>query len=135
MRWNKKHFSSFLKSSNLSRFTWEISWFQKSELGKFIPNFPLKHVITRTKIIFRRLRFYLKNCLRRLKSDFNSVINLVINLVDLNWVFKSSQWILFNFILRFYPFFLCKIQFLTCHGVSLLKLIHVYKEEYAFLLW
>ena len=24
----------------------EISKFQKSELGKFIPNFPLKHVIT-----------------------------------------------------------------------------------------
>ena len=26
----------------------EISKFQKSELGKFIPNFPLKHVITST---------------------------------------------------------------------------------------
>ena len=26
----------------------EISKFQKSELGKFIPNFPLKHVITGT---------------------------------------------------------------------------------------
>ena len=33
---------------NLPRFTWEISKFQKSELGKFIPNFPLKHVITST---------------------------------------------------------------------------------------
>ena len=30
------------------RFTREISKFQKSELGKFIPNFPLKHVITGT---------------------------------------------------------------------------------------
>ena len=28
--------------------TREISKFQKSELGKFIPNFPLKHVITST---------------------------------------------------------------------------------------
>ena len=33
---------------NLPRFTWEISKFQKSELGKFIPNFPLKHMITST---------------------------------------------------------------------------------------
>ena len=29
----------------------EISKFQKSELGKFIPNFPLKHVITITNQI------------------------------------------------------------------------------------
>ena len=35
---------------NLPRFTWEISKFQKSELGKFIPNFPLKHVITSTNV-------------------------------------------------------------------------------------
>ena len=27
------------------------SKFQKSELGKFIPNFPLKHVITSTNIV------------------------------------------------------------------------------------
>ena len=26
----------------------EIFWFQKSELGKFIPNFPLKHMTTST---------------------------------------------------------------------------------------
>ena len=32
-----------------SCFTREISKFQKSELDKFIPNFPLKHVITSTK--------------------------------------------------------------------------------------
>ena len=32
------------------RFTREISKFQKSELGKFIPNFPLKHVITSTNV-------------------------------------------------------------------------------------
>ena len=31
---------------NLPRFTWEISKFQKSELGKFILNFPVKYVIT-----------------------------------------------------------------------------------------
>ena len=38
---------------NLPRSFFEIvklkSKFQKSELGKFIPNFPLKHVITSTK--------------------------------------------------------------------------------------
>ena len=28
------------------------SFFQKSELGKFIPNFPLKHVITSTNVIY-----------------------------------------------------------------------------------
>ena len=28
---------------------YEIQIFQKSELGKFIPNFPLKYVITSTK--------------------------------------------------------------------------------------
>ena len=39
--WEK--FASFI-------FTREISKFQKSELGKFIPNFPLKHVITSTNI-------------------------------------------------------------------------------------
>ena len=32
----------------LPRFTRDISKFQKGELGKFIPNFPLKHVITST---------------------------------------------------------------------------------------
>ena len=42
----------FLKFGNLPRFTREISKFQKSELGKFIPNFPLKHVITSTNKIF-----------------------------------------------------------------------------------
>ena len=37
---------------NLPRSFFEIlkkSEFQKSEVGKFIPNFPLKHVITSTK--------------------------------------------------------------------------------------
>ena len=29
---------------------WKISKFQKSELGKFIPTFPLKHVITSTNL-------------------------------------------------------------------------------------
>ena len=28
----------------------EISKFEKSELGKFIPNFPLKHVISSTNL-------------------------------------------------------------------------------------
>ena len=39
----------FLKFSNLPRFNREISKFEKSELGEFIQNFPLKYVITSTK--------------------------------------------------------------------------------------
>ena len=40
----------FLKFSNLPRFTRAISKKKKKkkELGEFIPNFPLKHVITST---------------------------------------------------------------------------------------
>ena len=51
--WNlgKIYLVHFLKFWNLPRFTREISKFQKSELGKFIPNFPLKHVITSTNVI------------------------------------------------------------------------------------
>ena len=41
----------FLEFRNLPRFTRDISKFQKSELGKFTPNFPLKHVITNTNSI------------------------------------------------------------------------------------
>ena len=43
--WNlwKIYLVHFLKFRNL-----KISKFQESELGKFIPNFPLKHVITST---------------------------------------------------------------------------------------
>ena len=50
--WNleKIYLVHFLKFWNLPRFTQEISKFQKSELGKFIPNFPLKHVITSTNL-------------------------------------------------------------------------------------
>ena len=48
--WNlgKIYLVHFLKFWNLPCFTREIQKFQKSELGKFIPNFPLKHVITST---------------------------------------------------------------------------------------
>ena len=48
--WNlgKTYLVHFLKFWNLPRFTREISKFQTCELGKFIPNFPLKHVITST---------------------------------------------------------------------------------------
>ena len=35
---------------NLPHITREISKFQKSELGGFIPNFPHKHVITGTNL-------------------------------------------------------------------------------------
>ena len=51
--WNlgKIYLVHFLKFWNLLRFTREIPKFQKSELGKFIPNFPLKHVITSTNFI------------------------------------------------------------------------------------
>ena len=48
--WNlrKIYLVHFMKFWNLPRFTRVILKFQKSELGKFIPNFPLKHVITST---------------------------------------------------------------------------------------
>ena len=44
------HFSKFW---NLPCFTRKISKFQKSELGKSIPNFPLKHVITSTNYYYQ----------------------------------------------------------------------------------
>ena len=48
--WNlgKIYLVHFFEILNLPRFTRETWKFQKSELGKFIPNFPLKHVITST---------------------------------------------------------------------------------------
>ena len=48
--WNlaKIYLVHFLKFWNIPRLTREISKFQKSKLGKFIPNFPLKHVSTST---------------------------------------------------------------------------------------
>ena len=48
--WNSgtSYLVHFLIFWNLSRFTREISKFQKSELGNFIPNFPLKHLSTST---------------------------------------------------------------------------------------
>ena len=48
----KIYLVNFLKLRNLPRFTREIPKFQKSELGKFIPNFSLKYVITSTKAVF-----------------------------------------------------------------------------------
>ena len=52
--WNlvKIYLVHFLKFWNLPRFAQEISKFQKSELGKFMPNYPLKHVITSTNRTF-----------------------------------------------------------------------------------
>ena len=54
--WNlgKIYLVHFLKFWNLP---WEISKFPKSELGKFIPNSPLKHVIT--SINFKRSLVFL----------------------------------------------------------------------------
>ena len=46
---------SFLKFWNFPGFTREISKFQKCELGKFIPHFPLKHVVTSTNIYLYNL--------------------------------------------------------------------------------
>ena len=46
----KIYLAHFLKFWNLPRFTREISKFQKSELGKLIPNLPLKNVITSTNL-------------------------------------------------------------------------------------
>ena len=48
--WNlgENYLVHFLIFWNLPRLTGEISKFQKSAIGKFIPNFPFKHVITST---------------------------------------------------------------------------------------
>ena len=46
----------FLRFWNIPRFTREISKSEKSELDKFIQNFPLKHVITSTNCSVTRLR-------------------------------------------------------------------------------
>ena len=55
--WNlwKIYLVHFLKFWHLPRFTSEISKFQKNELGKFIPNFPLKHVITTCDYCYEHL--------------------------------------------------------------------------------
>ena len=54
--WNlgKIYLVHFMKFWNLPRFTWKISKFQKNELGKSIPNFPLKQVVTSTNL----MKFY-----------------------------------------------------------------------------
>ena len=51
------HFSKFWY---LPRFTWEISKFQKNELGKFIPNFSFKNVITSTNIVLLKINIFFK---------------------------------------------------------------------------
>ena len=45
--WNFEIFQMFFK---FFKFFWKISRYQKGELGKLIPNFSLKHLITSTKI-------------------------------------------------------------------------------------
>ena len=57
--WNlgKIYLVHFLKFWNFPRFTREIWKFQKSELGKFIQNFSLKHMITSTNICVIRWNF------------------------------------------------------------------------------
>ena len=44
-----RSFFEMLKSPSFD--SGEIPKFQKSELGKFIPNFPLKHVLTSTNFV------------------------------------------------------------------------------------
>ena len=51
----------FLKFWNVPRFSREISKFQKSELAKFISNFPLKHVITSTNSRYLHLKIFQGN--------------------------------------------------------------------------
>ena len=65
--WNlgKLYFINFLKFWNLPLFTREFSQFQKSELGKLNPNFPLKHVITSTNFLVQ-VRLYQVSVLRPL---------------------------------------------------------------------
>ena len=58
--WNlgKIYFVHFLKFWNLPCFTREVSKFQKSELSKFIPNFPLRHVITNINIYQSAYKYF-----------------------------------------------------------------------------
>ena len=50
--WNfgEMYLVHLVKFWNLPCFTREIWKFQKSELGEFVPNFPVKHVITSTNL-------------------------------------------------------------------------------------
>ena len=67
--WNlgKVYLVHFLKFWNLTRFTGEISKFEKSERSKFIPNFLLKHVITSTS--FNEISII--KIFAKVKMDFN----------------------------------------------------------------
>ena len=66
----------FLKFWNLPRFTREISKFQKSELGKFIPYFPLKLVITNTNFLAYISHQQQKNCVYR-EEKFSCSENII----------------------------------------------------------
>ena len=57
--WGKFTWSSF-GNFEMSHFTRNISKCLKSELGKFISNFPLKHVITATISTKLKLKKYSK---------------------------------------------------------------------------
>ena len=65
--WNlgKIYLVHFLKFWNLLHFTREVSNFQ-SGLGNFIPNFPLKHVITSKYLLYIFRTPFPKNISRRL---------------------------------------------------------------------
>ena len=54
----------------IPRFTWGISKFQKSELSKFIPNFPLKHVITSTNFLKTEILTFKKRFIKRIAYLF-----------------------------------------------------------------
>ena len=71
--WNfgKIYLFYYLKFWNLPHFTREISKFQKSVLGKFIPNFPLKHVITSTYFTENSVSF---NILDKLSVILHAII-------------------------------------------------------------
>ena len=74
--WGK--FTSLIFRNFLKFF--EISKFQKSELGKFIPNFPFKHMITSTnlKTFFIQIYLYPEHfCNRHVVRFFETVLKEV----------------------------------------------------------
>ena len=59
------------KFTTFISWNFEISKFQESELGKFIPNFPLKHVITSKNVIkMKTLENYVNDIRINIKIPF-----------------------------------------------------------------
>ena len=129
--WNlgKIYLIPFFKFWKLPRF-WEISKFQKSELSKFILNFPLKHVITSTNLLYIFRTPFPKNTSRWLLLLYSHTAKSILilcesklNLIHNGWLFAKN--VLFVFcLLHFKPslhyFHWCHFLLLTisnCNAV------------------